>query len=88
MATRIQFGATIATLEPDEATGSPWRLNPEGLSEHALLDAFVGRLDREGFLPESNPDPARTIVDEAVKQLGAEILEVDPPDEIEPGVKY
>jgi len=76
--TRIQYGGTIATLDPGSGR-SWWKCEPEHAAEHALLDSLVDRLNDEGKIGPSNPCAGRTIAEAARDRLGATILEVEPP---------
>jgi len=87
MPTRIQYGGTIATLDPGSGR-SWWKCEPEREAEHALLDSLVDQLSAEGKLGASNPHIDTTIVEAARDKYGAEIIEVEPPDEFDPDVKY
>jgi len=88
--TRIQYDGTVATL--DGEGDSWWSLDPEvGCElERVKLDRLIRELEDEGRLGASNPHPPMTIAEAARDRLGATILEVEPPDEIDPNpnVKY
>jgi len=61
-------------------TAGSWKTDPPDEAELAQLNHLMWQLEDEGLLGASNPHRPTAIAREAVKRLGAEILEVEPPE--------